>query len=101
MGLPSSAHGASNSERLVLSVQSAPEQLLLCLCALFSPWLCSSRAGWGQLPSLPGFATDFAGTCRKSLNRLLPARFFVEGGNLLNSHDKLVLESLFRGPRVK
>lgn len=62
----SSSWGCPAQHAELRSVQSPPERLLLSLCALFSPWICSSRAGWGRHPSLPGVATDFPGTCGKS-----------------------------------
>lgn len=103
-GVPSSARGASNGERLVLSVRSTPERLLLSLfCVVFhlDLWL-EGRLGTAAFPPR-FFSPDFPATrCGKSLNRLLPARFSgEEGGNSLNSCDKSVLENLFRGPGVK
>lgn len=52
MGVPSSARGASNGERVVLSVRSTPERLLLSLfCVVFhlDLWL-EGRLGTAPFP---------------------------------------------------
>lgn len=78
--MPSLARGASNSERLVLSARSTPERLLLSFCALFSPWICSSRAGWGQLPFLPVLPLTFLELAGSHLTACCLLAFLWKGG---------------------